>query len=155
MKLKQIEISTYKNLNDHKPEAKSIQNYFDAIKYGQNKDDVELYRGLIKNNPKDEKAKEIKRSTAFVTPSAYCIGGRKSEHIQTHSNVICMDVDTKVNESTINKIRLNHFTLSVHKSIGGEGVCIYYKIKSYLYLDLHYFLDLIYSYSIVFLIDNL
>ena len=49
--------------------------------------------------------------------------------MQQHTGIIHLDIDSQVPETTVEDIRNDRFTLAVHRSIGGDGICIYYKIN--------------------------
>lgn len=126
-KIATINISKFKKLSGKEPENLGLQTYFDWIKYGTNKEDVLTYRGLKESNP--EKASEIKKAQPYVTPSATFANGRKMSDMQEHTGIIHLDIDSQVPETTVEAIRNDRFTLAVHRSIGGDGICVYYKIN--------------------------
>ena len=126
-KIATINVSHFKSMAGTQPLSLGLQTYFDWIKEGMNKNDVLSYRNNKLSDPK--KAAEIKRAQPYVTPSATFKGGRKMADMEEHTGIIHLDIDSSVPESTINQIRNDRFTLAVHRSIGGEGICIYYKIN--------------------------
>lgn len=122
-------ISKYNNIKSQKPENIEFESYVGQIQYGANQSDVETARGLKKQGNEKE-YKRIKSDTQVVFPSVQFNPGSKSaDNIDSYSGIICMDIDEKVNKQTLEKIKLDPFTFCVHKSFGGDGICIFYKIN--------------------------
>lgn len=114
------------------PKAKPLRNlseqeFFDGIKNGQWQDEVLDYR-----TGKIEKTK-----LHCLTPSGV-FSQREIKYLVQHSNVICLDVDSKdqICEFNIEDIKKDEFVYVIHESCTGNGgYAIYVKIDGNKHLD--------------------
>ena len=134
MKTDNIQVSLYNNKKSYNPTPTSLQWYFDAVKNGTNKEDVLTARGIKKDNP--QKYQEIKEDTAFIMASCVMNTGRKiKDNIKEENGVICIDIDCDIHDQQIHDIQNDVHTLCVHRSFGGDGICVFIKIKKNAFLE--------------------
>jgi len=115
--------------DDHLDFAEYITNIRDGYWYNE----VTAYRAA--------KTDETKRRLSAVTPSGkFKKQGR--DGLDTHSGILCIDIDAKDNEGVNMKALLNdEFLLAMHKSTGGEGYAAYYRIEPDRHLEAFFALE--------------
>lgn len=135
----------------------TLRQYINMVKNGDTRDIVERGRAqkqIVNNSsPENEKAektkyKAIKSKCPCVTGSMTSdFKGRDKNHIDKVNGYIVIDIDDEVNESLINELKADKYTAILHRSFGGDGICIFIRINanidsfknSYLYLEKYYF----------------
>ena len=115
--------------DDHLDFAEYITNIREGYWYNE----VTAYRAA--------KTDETKRRLSAVTPSGkFKKQGR--DGLDTHSGILCIDIDAKDNEGVNMKALLNdEFLLAMHKSTGGEGYAAYYRIEPDRHLEAFFALE--------------
>lgn len=95
--------------------------FFDGIKNGEWQIDVMAYR----QNP----TQENKQKLECVTASGVFEERKKSKIIE-HSGLICIDIDAKdqISEIDIEALKTDAYVNVIHKSVGGEGLAVYFKV---------------------------
>jgi hypothetical protein len=81
------------------------------------------------------KTEETKRRLSAVTPSGK-FKKQGKEGLETHSGIICIDIDAKDNEGVdMLAIRQDEYLYALHQSTGGEGYAAYYRIEPDRHVD--------------------
>jgi predicted P-loop ATPase len=115
----------------------TIDAFIDGIREGRWKHQVETVRQCIDKEQRDEAKKSV--------PSVTCSGTftqRNQESMIKHSGYICIDVDVRVDRSTLCR---DQYTYALFDSVSGNGVAILVKIspekhrESFEYLQRYYF----------------
>lgn len=145
-------ISYYKSIFDKTQERDiSLNDYVSMVRNGYNQDDVIKAR-LSKQNGDEKEYKRLKEKQPVLTASCTMKGKDKTENsIHTLNGYIVVDIDSKVDTNTLNKLKGDEYTTIIHRSFGGEGVCIFVKINPERFLDSFNGLSLYYlqNYSLV------
>jgi hypothetical protein len=114
---------------DHMPFVQYIQDIKDGIYYTE----VMAYRKA--------KTEETKRRLSAVTPSGK-FKKQGKEGLETHSGIICIDIDAKDNEGVdVLAIRQDEHLYALHQSTGGQGYAAYYRIEPDRHLDAFFALE--------------
>ena len=93
------------------------------------------------NAYREAKTDETKRRLSAVTPSGK-FKKQGKEGLETHSGIICIDIDAKDNEGVdVLAIREDEYLYALHKSTGGEGYAAYYRIEPDRHLDAFYAIE--------------
>ena len=115
----------------------TIDAFIDGIREGRWKHQVETVRNCIDKESRDEAKKSV--------PSVTCSGTftqRNQESMVKHSGFICIDVDVRVDRSTLCR---DQYTYALFDSVSGNGVAILVKIspdkhrESFEYLQRYYY----------------
>jgi hypothetical protein len=114
---------------DHMPFVQYIQDIKDGIYYTE----VMAYRKA--------KTEETKRRLSAVTPSGK-FKKQGKEGLETHSGIICIDIDAKDNDGVdVLAIRQDEHLYALHQSTGGQGYAAYYRIEPDRHLDAFFALE--------------
>lgn len=128
-----IKFSLYKSRKSIEKVDIDFDYYFDVIKNGKHQDQV-LEARLNKKD--DVKYKELKSKMPCITGSAVMNNGSKEKNnIQEYNGLIVLDIDDDVDIDLVTKINADQYTYCSHRSIGGEGVCVFIKINPNKFLD--------------------
>jgi len=114
---------------DHMPFVQYVQDIKDGIYYTE----VMAYRNA--------NTEETKRRLSAVTPSGK-FKKQGKEGLETHSGIICIDIDAKDNEGVdVLAIRQDEHLYALHQSAGGQGYAAYYRIEADRHLDAFFALE--------------
>lgn len=103
----------------------SIENYIGFIECGANQDLVLKARALKQSGDEDG-YKKLKNTSKVVTGSAVLNEGDKGEkNIKSLNGLIVIDIDHQINEDLKN----DKYTYIMHRSFGGDGLCIFVRIN--------------------------
>lgn len=129
-------ISLYKNLTDKKQERDiGISEYVTIIQNGINQDDVIKARAM-KQRGDIAGYKEIKAKQPIVTASCVMNGKSKGKaDILEMNGFIVVDIDDEIDNETFDRLSADIYTKIVHRSFGGDGVCIFVRIDTNRFLD--------------------
>ena len=117
----------------HNKAAKAIDFDFflQAVENGTWQDEVLKYR----NHPIDKDRANFKSSLPAITPSGK-FAERKSEALEAHSGIICMDIDDKDNpDMQIEQLHADPYVYAYHRSVGGYGYAVYFFIEPTKHLE--------------------
>lgn len=115
-------ISIFKGVKNTKPIRNMEENsFFDGVKNGEWQIDVMAYR----QNP----TKENKQKLECVTASGTFDERAKSKLVE-HSGLICIDIDAKdqISNIDIEALKNDAYVYVIHKSVGGQGLAVYFKV---------------------------
>lgn len=123
-----IKFSMYQTKESKEKVDINVDEYCEMILKGKFQDQV-LQARILKS--KDEKAyKELKSKMSLITSSAVMNQGSKiASNIKELNGLICIDIDENVGIDLITEINKDVFTFISHRSIGGDGLCVYIKIN--------------------------
>lgn len=126
--------STGSGVRNNVPESHTqFVQYIQDIKEGIFYTEVMAYRKA--------KTEETKRRLTAVTPSGK-FKKQGKEGLETHSGIICIDIDAKDNEGVdVLAIREDEHLYALHLSTGGQGYAAYYRIEPDRHLDAFYALE--------------
>ena len=126
--------STGSGVRNNVPESHTqFVQYIQDIKEGIFYTEVMAYRKA--------KTEETKRRLTAVTPSGK-FKKQGKEGLETHSGIICIDIDAKDNEGVdVLAIREDEHLYALHLSTGGQGYAAYYRIEADHHLEAFYALE--------------
>lgn len=124
-----ISFSLYANKEAYVNEELSIDNYIGYVKNGYNQDLVIRARLALQRGNEAE-YKKLKNSSRAITGSCVIESGKKKDatNIKAMNGIIVIDIDTEISEEKYYELRSDKYTLVIHRSFGGNGVCIFVKI---------------------------
>ena len=129
----QIKFSLYNSVKHTEKIDIDFDNYFEMIQKGKYQDQV-LEARLNKKN--DKKYKELKSLMPCITGSVIMNNGNKvKENIQQYNGLIVLDIDDDVDLQLVNKINSDQYTFCSHRSVGGDGICVFIKINSNKFIE--------------------
>lgn len=107
----------------------NIENYIGFVKYGSEQDTVLKARALKQKGDLDG-YKKIKSNAKIVTGSATMNEGNKTEkNIKQLNGLIVIDIDINISDELVSDLRNDRYTYIIHRSFGGDGLCIFVKIN--------------------------
>jgi predicted P-loop ATPase len=128
-----IKLSMYNSVHSTEKVDISISEYCEMITKGKFQDII-LKARLSKGNK--EEYKKIKSTLPTVTGSAIMNSGSKNAtNIKELNGLIVIDIDEDVNLDLLNKINKDQYTFICHRSVSGEGVCVFIKINPNKFLE--------------------
>lgn len=108
----------------------TIENYIGFVQHGANQDTVISARAL-KSKGDTDGYKKLKNSSRLVTGSAVMNDGEKTErNIKSLNGLIVIDIDTEVTTELLTELKEDKYSYILHRSFGGDGVCIFVRINS-------------------------
>jgi hypothetical protein len=127
--------SLYKTVESYKPDTIDLTNYISFVKLGTEQDLV-IEGRKAKQEGNIELYKSIKLKARCITGSCIMNEGSKSNsNIKQLNNLIVIDIDTDVSDNLIFSLQQDQYTHVLHRSFGGDGVCIFVKINSELFKE--------------------
>jgi hypothetical protein len=128
-------LSYYNNLKEQKGKVISLENYITFIKLGTEQDLV-LNARIEKQKGNDTGYKALKSMAKCVTGSAVMHEGAKSDaNIKELNGLIVIDIDCEISNETVENLKSDKYTHVLHRSFGGDGICIFVKINSDLFAE--------------------
>ncbi|GGC18278.1 hypothetical protein GCM10011386_07720 [Parapedobacter defluvii] len=78
----------------------------------------------IRSEPDKDKRKQLKQGLCAITPSALCKGGRRAEHVISHTGLMAFDIDDISGDTDryFRMIKQNRHTLYLGMSASGNGL---------------------------------
>lgn len=131
-------LTLYNTMKSQSPDKTiSLEGYCGFVKHGAYQDLVLQGRAVLskakvrdKSDPNYLEYKRIKSLQACVTGSAVMKDGAKVEaNIKSLNGYIVIDIDTEVPEEMISALKYDKYTRVIHRSFGGDGICIFVKIN--------------------------
>ena len=116
-----IVISLFDSAMKTAPESNiEFDEYLTGIKIGAWQDEVLKYRA--------KPSQELKKAIKAVSPSGR-FKTRNLEGLESHSGVLCMDLDQKDNpDMRIDRLQCDPYVYAYHQSVGGFGYAVYFLI---------------------------
>lgn len=122
---KDVMMSYYDTMYSKTKKDISIDNYIGFIEHGTNQDLVLKARALKQSGDLDG-YKELKNKSKLVTGSCTMNEGSKAEsNISSLNGLICIDIDGQLNDN----LKDDKYTYIIHKSFGGDGLCLFVRIN--------------------------
>lgn len=122
-------ISYYPNVFSKDKSDISLENYIGFVKYGSEQDIV-LKARVLKQKGDIEGYKKIKSTAKIITGSAVMNEGNKTEkNIKYLNGYIVIDIDCEVSDELVSDLKNDKLTAILHRSFGGDGLCIFVKIN--------------------------
>lgn len=130
-----MEFSLYTSVKNTEPKTIDLANYITFIKVGYNQDLV-LQARAYKSKNEDEKYKALKLQSPAITGSCVMNNGNKeASNIKSLNGFIVIDIDTDVSDNLLISLQNDQYTHILHRSFGGDGICIFVKINQDLFLE--------------------
>src|SRR5690606_1669956 len=121
-------ISLYDTHTSKECKIQTVNDYVQQVKYGTAQDAV-LQGRAAKQRGDIETYKKIKSQSICVTPTGFIESGKSKEKKNlTPNGLVCVDIDTELTEEQFHAIYCDQYSFIVHKSFGGEGICVFVKI---------------------------
>lgn len=129
-----IKFSMYQSKESKEKVDISVDEYCDMILKGKFQDQV-LEARILKS--KDEtKYKAFKNTMPTIISSAIMNAGSKiANNVKELNGLICIDIDESVGIELITEVNKDPFTFISHRSIGGDGLCVFIKINSNKFIE--------------------
>ena len=114
----------------------TLINYINLVKDGATQDQVFSGR-IAKKDGNIALYKEIKLKTKAVTASCTMIPNTEKTvaNIDKMNGFIVIDIDCEVDETLYSNLKNDKYSHVIHRSFGGDGVCIFVKINHDLFLE--------------------
>jgi uncharacterized protein Smg (DUF494 family) len=133
------EISIFKASNGSGVRNNVPESHTHFVEYIQDIKDGIFYTEVMAY--RNAKTEETKRRLTAVTPSGK-FKKQGKDGLETHSGIICIDIDAKDNEGVdVLAIRQDEYLYALHQSTGGQGFAAYYRIEGDRHLDAFYALE--------------
>lgn len=127
--------SLYKNVEAKQPQVIDLSNYMSFVKVGAEQDLV-IEGRKAKQEGNIELYKQIKAKAKCITGSCVMNEGAKSaSNIKEMNGFIVIDIDTDVTDNLLISLQNDQYTHVLHRSFGGDGVCIFVKINPDLFKE--------------------
>lgn len=124
-------ISFFKSIKDHSPRDIGLDDFLRGVKEGKWQDDVLHIRTISDKKQRQsekEKCANVRISGSFSSYS--------DKYLRCHSGYIAIDLDEITNtESTKELVANDPYVAAAFTSIGGNGVCLLFKIDGTRHLD--------------------
>lgn len=131
----EYKFSKYPNQKSFDKVDIDLQQYITIIKTGMNQDLV-LKARVYKNKGDKKSYDNLKNTSPAIIGSAVMNEGKKeSTNINYLNGLIVIDIDTNVNNELLNSLKQDRYSFVIHRSFGGEGICIFVKINPDKFLD--------------------
>ena len=128
-----MEFSLYTSVKSTEPKTIDLTNYITFVKVGYNQDLV-LQARAVKNDY--DKYKELKLKSPAILGSCIMNNGKKeNDNIKYLNGFIVIDIDTDINDNLLISLQNDQYTHVLHRSFGGDGVCIFVKINPELFKE--------------------
>ena len=122
-------MSKYPNVKSTEKNDIDILDYKIIVQKGMNQDLVLKARAL-KQKGDINGYKLLKSSSQVVTGSAVMNQGRKeAKNVNYLNGLIIIDIDEYINDELLNILQNDKYTFMLHRSFGGDGICIFVKIN--------------------------
>jgi len=123
-------VSKYRTAFDKiKVQDLTIDQYIEIVKNGETRSMVESAREA-KNNGFPDEYKKLKSKLPCITGSAVMnSSGRSKTNIEKLNGLIVIDIDEDIDSDQIETLKGDKYTFILHRSVGGDGVCIFVKIN--------------------------
>lgn len=129
--MKKILVSYYENSFVKEKKEIDLENYSGMIKHGAWQDHV-LKARAAKQSGDIDTYKKFKAKSQCITGSAIMKEGSRSDaNIKELNGFIVIDIDNQINEDLKN----DKYSAIVHRSFGGDGMCIFVRINPDKFLD--------------------
>ena len=134
----------------------TLEEYIRRIKEGTYQDNVIEARRLKAISKEDYSKYKSSRVPAVTASVAYKDGAdsKKADNIGTFNGFIVIDIDDEIDEIMLGRLQNDKYTTIIHRSIGGEGVCIFVKVNPDRFLDAFLGLEKYYYETFGLMIDK-
>lgn len=109
----------------------SLDNYIGMVQHGTNQDLV-IQARLLKQQGKKQEYTDLKAKSKVITGSCVFETGKPkaATNIKAMNNLIVIDIDVEISAEQFSELKNDKHTFVIHKSFGGDGICIFVKIDS-------------------------
>jgi hypothetical protein len=142
--MKNILISSFPCISSGKSnvlnENISLEKYVDDVKKGTYINNIIEVRSALQIYGKGEEYAKAKKALPLVTACCTIKTGhtRGKGNIEKMNGFILIDIDDDINENTFTNLSNDKYTFIIHRSAGGQGVCIFVKINANKFLESFY-----------------
>jgi len=128
-----MKMSMYNTMKSTEKVDISIVDYCEMVQKGKFQDTI--LKARINKSDKDE-YKKIKSTLPTVTGSALMNDGSKhASNIKEMNGLIVIDIDENVDFNLLNKVNQDPYTFISHRSVSGDGLCVFVKINPNKFLE--------------------
>ena len=121
--------SKYTDIKSKTKQDIDIDQYVTIVKTGLNQDLV-LKARIEKQKGNSEKYKELKSKCPVITGSAIMNEGSKNaDNIKSLNGLIVIDIDQNISDAVVSQLKSDRYSFMLHRSFGGDGICIFVKIN--------------------------
>lgn len=121
-------MSLYRNMKEKENSEITLEDYVNKIKYGYAQDAV-INARAVKQKGDLEKYKQIKSQAHVVTARGTIPSGESKTAQNIKLTGLCeIDVDEVLSDEQLTYITNDPYVLCAHKSIGGDGYVIFFKV---------------------------
>ena len=126
--MKDFNLCIYESMRSKDNKTVTLDDYVSMVKYGANQDAVISARAEKEKGNK-ELYDKIKQNSKVVTPTGVFPSGlSKTRSNLTPNGLICIDIDSELTDAQIEDLYHDHYTYVIHRSFGGEGLCVFVRI---------------------------
>jgi hypothetical protein len=130
-----MEFSKYPHVKSTEKQDIDINQYITIVKTGLNQDLV-LKARAEKQKGNLKEYKNIKALSQVITGSCVMnVGEKTANNIKSLNGLIVIDIDCEIDNTMLNNLKQDKYSFILHRSFGGDGVCIFVKINSEKFLD--------------------
>jgi predicted P-loop ATPase len=130
-----MEFSKYPHSKSTQKQDIDVNQYVTIVKTGLNQDLVLMARSE-KEKGNEKEYKNLKATSQVILGSCVMNDGEKTaSNIKQMNGLIVIDIDVNINNDTIEMLKKDKYSFILHRSFGGEGVCIFVKINSEKFID--------------------
>lgn len=124
----EFKMSLYKNMKEKENSEITLEDYVNKIKYGCAQDAV-INARAVKQRGDLDKYKQIKSQAHVVTARGTIPSGESKTAQNIKLTGLCeIDVDEVLSDEQLTYITNDPYVLCAHKSIGGDGYVIFFKV---------------------------
>lgn len=123
--------SLYESKEGRSASDLSLDNYIGMVQHGTNQDLV-IQARLFKQQGKKQEYTDLKSKSKVITGSCVFETGKSkaATNIKAMNNLIVIDIDVEISPEQFVELKNDKYTFVIHKSFGGDGICIFVKIDS-------------------------
>ena len=130
-----MEFSKYAHVKSTEKQDIDINQYVTIVKTGLNQDLV-LKSRAEKQKGNDKEYKNLKATSQVITGSCVMNSGEKTaQNIKSLNGLIVIDIDCEISDDQLTALKKDKYSFMIHRSFGGDGVCIFVKINSEKFLE--------------------
>jgi hypothetical protein len=124
-----IKFSKYTDVKSKNKTDIDIEQYITIVRTGLNQDLVLKARAEKQKGNQDE-YKRLKMTSPVITGSVVMNEGAKdAANISYYNGLIVIDIDQEISNDQILNLQKDRYSFILHRSFGGDGICIFVKIN--------------------------
>ena len=125
----EYKFSKYPHVKSQEKVDIDLSQYITIISTGLNQDLV-LKARAEKQKGNEKEYKNLKATAPIITGSVVMKEGKKeASNISYFNGLIIIDIDSDIDSDKIIQLQKDRYTYILHRSFGGDGICIFVKIN--------------------------